>query len=80
MLKKNKYNNMSNHYCHAYNGRMILNGSFLPFWLKIAPIFGTSLLFLFVGIVRFGGQFSTKRKMNQFSYFFLYGKRNNNNI
>ena len=62
---------MSNHYCPAYNGRVILNGSFLPFWLKIAPIFGTSLLFLFVGIVSFGGaKMNQKGKNEPIVYFF----------
>ena len=71
---------MSNHYCRAYNGRVILNGSFSPFWLKIAPFFGTSLLFLFVGIVSFQGAiFNQKGKNEPFSIiFFLYVKRNNN--
>ena len=48
------------------------NGSFLRVWLKIAPIFGTSLFFLSVGIVSFWGAFFNQKGKNEpFSIIFL---------
>ena len=71
---------MSNHYCHAYNGRVILNGSFLPFWLKNAPQNETiPTKRKSKEVPKMGAIFNQKGKNEPFLFvFLLYVKRNNN--